>query len=76
MEQKKFEYKIGRKILEYDIHNIDKEIEHMQSMKHGRSVQHEEIIKYCDSRINELNVLKERKVNSLNTLIEKYEKRV
>ena len=62
--------------MEYDIHNIDKEIEHMRSMKHGRSVQHEEIVKYCDSRINELKVLKERKVNSLNTLIEKYEKRV
>jgi hypothetical protein len=76
MMRQKFEYKIAKKILEYDIFNIDKEIEHMNNMKNTNSVQKEEIIKYCNERLTILNRMKNKKLESLKTLNEKYEKRV
>ena len=74
--RQKFEYKIAKKILEYDIFNIDKEIEHMNNMKSTNSVQKEEIIKYCNERLTILIRMKNKKLESLKTLNEKYEKRV
>ena len=76
MMQQKFEYKIAKKILEYDIFNIDKEIEHMNNMKNTKSVQKEDIIRYCDGRLVILHEMRDRKLQSLKTLNEKYEKRV
>lgn len=73
MNIKKFEYKIAKKILKYDILNIDREIQHMNEMRNSRSTQHEMIVDYCEGRLVDLNLMKEKKLLDLKNLIEKYE---
>lgn len=58
-----FEYNIALKILNYDLSNIEKEIVFNENRaNHLRS----------EKRLNELYILREKKINNINQLKEKY----
>lgn len=58
-----FEYNITLKILNYDLSNIEKEIVFNENRtNHLRS----------ENRLNELYILREKKINNINQLKEKY----
>lgn len=60
-----FEYNIALKILNYDLSNIEKEIVFNENRaNHLRS----------ENRLNELYILREKKINNINQLKEKYSK--
>lgn len=65
---KKFEFNIAKIILNYDLKNIDKEIENLSiANKKGE---------YCSERLEQLFVLRENKIKQINVLMEKYERGV
>lgn len=63
---KKFEFNIAKRILNYDLKNIDKEIENLSIANKKRE--------YCSDRLEQLLVLRENKIRQINDLIEKYER--
>ena len=65
-KSEKFEFNIAKRILKYDLKNIDKEIENLSiASKKGE---------YCSERLEQLFVLKENKIKQINNLMEKYER--
>mgnify|MGYP003309108927 CR=1 FL=1 len=61
---KKFEFNIAKRILNYDLENINKEIENLSiANKSGE---------YCRERLEQLFVLRENKIRQINDLMEKY----
>lgn len=63
---KKFEFNIAKKILNYDLKNIEKEIEILTiANKNGE---------YCKERLEQLFVLRENKIKQINNLMRKYER--
>ena len=63
---KNFEFNIAKKILNYDLKNIDKEIENLSIANKKRE--------YCSERLKQLFVLKENKIKQINELMRKYER--
>lgn len=63
---KKFEFNIAKKILNYDLKNVEREIENLTIANKERE--------YCKERLEELFVLKEKKMKQINDLMEKYER--
>ena len=61
-----FEFNIAKKILNYDLKNIDKEIENL-------SIANKKI-EYCRERLEQLFVLRENKIKQINDLMKKYER--
>lgn len=60
---KEFEYNIALKILNYDLSNIEKEIVFNENRTNKLR---------SDTRLNELYVLREKKINNINQLKKKY----
>lgn len=60
-----FEYNIALKILNYDLSNIDKEIVFNKNRTNNLR---------SENRLNELYILREKKINNINQLKEKYSK--
>lgn len=65
-KSEKFEFNITKRILNYDLKNINKEIENLSIAvkKWG----------YCGDRLEQLFVLRENKIRQINNLMEKYER--
>ncbi len=61
---KKFEFNISKRIFNYDLENINKEIENLSIANKERE--------YCKERLEQLFVLKEKKIKQINELIKKY----
>ena len=62
----KFEFNIAKRILNYDLKNIDKEIENLSIVNKKREC--------CSERLEQLFVLRENKIRQINDLMEKYER--
>lgn len=62
----KFEFNIAKRILNYDLKNIDKEIENLSIINKKREC--------CSERLEQLFVLRENKLRQINDLMEKYER--
>ncbi len=65
-KSKKFEFNIAKRILNYDLKNIDKEIENLSIANKKKE--------YCGDRLEQLFVLRENKIKQINDLLEKYER--
>lgn len=65
-KSKKFEFNIAKRILNYDLKNIDKEIENLSIANKKKE--------YCGDRLEQLFVLRENKIRQINDLMEKYER--
>ena len=63
-KSKKFEFNIAKKIFNYDLENINKEIKNLTIANKERE--------YCKERLEQLFVLKENKIKQINELIKKY----
>jgi len=61
-----FEYNIALKILNYDLSNIEKEIVFNENRANNLR---------SENRLNELYILREKKINNINQFKEKYSKR-
>ena len=62
----KFEFNIAKRILNYDLKNIDKEIENLSIANKKRE--------YCSDRLEQLFVLRENKIKQIDELMRKYER--
>lgn len=63
---KNFEFNIAKLILNYDLKNIDKEIENLSIANNRRE--------YCSERLEQLFILRENKIRQINVLMENYER--
>jgi hypothetical protein len=65
-KSEKFEFNIAKRILNYDLKNIDKEIENLSIANKKRE--------YCGDRLEQLFVLRENKIKQIDELMRKYER--